>query len=136
MANIRNTGTVIGRLTKDPVVFDNSDGSKKVMITVAVKDNFKTHDEYGTQFVQLQAFVSNKKDGLGVYGFMEKGSMVGIEYSVRTNNYTAADGTPRYEQILFIEGVDLMESKSDASARKARAAAAGTPVEAEAVPAE
>lgn len=33
MSNPMNHGTVIGRLARDPKIFTNSDGSKKVMIT-------------------------------------------------------------------------------------------------------
>lgn len=132
MTNIRNIGIAEGRLTKDPVVFNNSDGSKKVMVTVAVQDNYKnsTTGERGTQFINLEAFISNKSKGLGAFDYMHKGDLVGFEYTVRSNNYTDKEGNARYGQVLFIQSTDLKETKKSQAARatsNAAAAAADMP---------
>ena len=120
--NMRNFGICEGRLTRDPKVFTNSDGSKKVMLNVAVQDNFKSGPEQkkGSQFIQLEAFVSNKQNGIGVFGYMHKGDMVGLGYTVRTNNYTDRDGNKVYSQVLLIQDVDLKESKTTTDARMAK----------------
>lgn len=120
--NIKNFGTVIGRLTKEPVVFSNSDGSRKVMLTVATQDNFKNAGgERGTQFVNLEAFVSNQTQGLGVYDYMHKGDMVGIGFTVKSNSYEK-NGETVYSQVLQVTDVDLMESKTAQERRAAIAA--------------
>lgn len=116
MANLRNVGRVIGRLTKDPVVFTNKDGSRKIMLTVAARDNFKAKDgSTGTQFVPVEAFIPANKQGNGVYDYMSKGHMVGIEYEVRNNNFKDKDGKDHYEISLLIQAVDLMEPKKTAT---------------------
>ena len=113
MANLRNVGRVVGRLTKDPVVFTNKDGSRKVMITIAARDNFKAKDgSTGTQFVPVEAFIPSSKKGNGVYDYMAKGHMIGVEYEVRNNNYTK-DGKDHYEISLLVQAVDLMEPKKN-----------------------
>lgn len=119
MANIKNYGVAIGRLVKDPVVFSNKDGSKKVMITLAVQDNYKSADgTKGSQFIALEAFVSNKSTGNTVYDYMHKGDKVGVEYTVRTNNYKDAKGEDVYSQVLFIQSADLsFETKASQAAR-------------------
>ena len=116
--NMKNCGTAIGRLTKDPVVFGNKDGSQKVMITLAVQDTYKAADgTRGTQFIALEAFVSNKQTN-SVYNYMHKGDKVGVNYEVRTNNYKDAKGEDVYSQVLFIQNVDLsFETKSSQAAR-------------------
>ena len=120
--NIKNFGTVIGRLTKEPVVFSNSDGSRKVMLTVATQDNFKNAGgERGTQFVNLEAFVSNLTPGLGVYDSMHKGDMGGIGFTVKSNSYEK-NGETVYSQVLQVTDVDLMESKTAQERRAAIAA--------------
>lgn len=126
MANIRNIGIAEGRLTKDPVVFNNSDGSKKVMVTVAVQDNYKNSGtgERGTQFINLEAFISNKSQGLGAFDYMHKGDLVGFEYTVRSNNYTDKDGVAHYGQVLFIQSTDLKETKKSQAARATSSPAA------------
>lgn len=129
--NIRNCGVVVGRLTKDPVVFTNGDGSRKIMVTVAAQDNYKNaNNERGTQFVALEAFVSNKSNSLGAFDYMHKGDLVGFEYSVRSNNYTDKNGKAHYGQVLFIQSTDLMESRKAQAARataNAASAAADMP---------
>lgn len=129
--NIRNHGVVVGRLTKDPVVFTNGDGSRKIMVTVAAQDNYKNaNNERGTQFVALEAFVSNKSNTLGAFDYMHKGDLVGFEYSVRSNNYTDKAGKAHYGQVLFIQSTDLMESRKSQAARataNAASAAADMP---------
>ena len=128
--NIRNNGTVIGRPTKAPVVFTNKDGSRKVMLSVAVQDNYTGKDgKKNTQFVNLEGFVRADKQGNGVYDVIHEGDLIGVEFSVRSNNYEK-NGEMVYSQVLFIEGIDLLEGKAvtDArQARKAEAAAAEAP---------
>lgn len=122
--NTSNFGIAQGRLTKDPVFFDNKDGSKKVMITVAAQDSFKNAaGERTTQFIQLEGFISNKSNGIGVYAYMHKGDMVNVAYGVRTNNYEK-DGKTVYSQVLSINGVQLLETKKSQAARTANAVAA------------
>lgn len=122
MANLRNSGRVIGRLTKDPVIFTNKDGSRKIMITIAARDNFKAKDgSTGTQFVPVEAFVPANKQGNGVYDYMSKGHMVGVEYEVRNNNYKDKDGKDHYEISLLVQTVDLMEPKKTNTAQATEA---------------
>lgn len=120
--NVRNYGCITGRLTKEPKVFTNSDGSRKVMLTVAAQQNFKNAGgERGTDFVNLEAFVSNQSQGLGVYEYMHTGDMVGLAYTVKSNSYEK-NGETIYAQVLQVTDVDLMESKASQARRAAVAA--------------
>ena len=120
MNNIRNFGIAEGRVTKDPVVFKNSDGSRKVMVTVAAQDNFKGKDgQRDSQFISLEGFIPAQQQSNGVYDYIHKGDKVGIEYTVRNNNNTDKDGNAVYGQVLFIQSVDLKEGKSVTDARQA-----------------
>ena len=132
--NLRNHGYGEGRLVRDPQVFENKDGSKKVKLTIAVQDNFKSKDENGkpakgSQFIQLEAFVNSARAGSPtVYDLMHKGDMIGVQYSVRTNNYKGADGKDVFGQSLVIETVDLKETKATVAARQAGKTEAEEPV--------
>lgn len=116
--NPRNHGIAIGRLTRDPTVLKNVDGSHKVMFTLAVQNNFKSGPDKtkGTNFVAVEAFVSAGKEGLGVYDYMHKGDLIGVEYSVRSSSYER-DGKTFYTQTLLVQSVDLMERKRTTDAR-------------------
>lgn len=115
--NIRNFGMASGRLTRDPYIAKNSDGSSKVLLTIAAQNDFKNKDgKRDSQFINLEGFVPAGRE-LGVYNLMHKGDMIGVEYTVRTNNYTDKDGKPVYGQVLFIQSVDLKETKQTIAAR-------------------
>ena len=118
--NLRNNGYSEGRLTRDIVSFPNADGSHKVMVNIAVPNNFKNKaGEKDSQFINLQAYVTKGIDiDKSVYGFMKKGDLVGFGYSVRSNIYEK-NGETIYDQILFIEDVDLKETKKSQEARTA-----------------
>ena len=109
--NIRNYGVIEGRLTRDPSIITNKDGSRKVFISIAARDNFKNADgKRGTQFVSLEAFISNKQASNGVYGYMHKGDMVALHYTVKSFRYTPKDSTEEvFGQTLFIQEVDLKD---------------------------
>lgn len=122
MLNMRNYGVVEGRLVREPAVFQNGDGSKKIKFTVAAQDNYKSttpdgKKEKGSQFINLEAFVPAGRDKT-VYDLMHKGDMIGAQFSVRTNNYEK-NGEIVYDQVLFVESVDLKETKSAVEARRA-----------------
>lgn len=118
--NLRNNCVLEGRLTKDPVVFTNKDGSRKIMITVAVENNYKNRKgEKESQFIPLEAFISSKNENNGVYDHIHEGDLIGAQYEVRNNNYTK-NGEKVFDLILFINQIDLKESKSVTDARLAK----------------
>ena len=54
--NPKNFGIAIGRLTRDITRFTNSDGSQKLMIHLAVDNNFLSRDKQRhSQFLDFEA---------------------------------------------------------------------------------
>lgn len=123
MANLRNFGITEGRLTKDPVVFNNKDGSRKIMITVAAQNSYKNKAGVReSQFLPFEAFVPAANATNGVFDYTHKGDLVGIEYEVRNNNYKdPKTGEDVYGIVLFVQNVDLKEGKAKTDARQAAA---------------
>lgn len=129
-----NMFVITGRLVRDPKVYDNKDGSKKIQVTVATSDNFKskngarnqdgtTQPGYGAQFVSAEAYVNAataSKKGIGVYGLMQKGTMVSLGGTIKSSSYEK-DGQTVYTQTLNIDSVTLM-----GRAKNAGGAAAAT----------
>lgn len=116
--NQRNFGIAEGRLTRDPKVFTNKDGSRKVAITLAVRRNYKSaNGSTESDFINFEGFLTANIEDLGVYKYMHTGDLIGVEYSVRSNRFTDKDGVERFEQTLFIQGVDLKETKNVTDAR-------------------
>ena len=122
--NMNNYGFAEGRLTRDPVILTNRDGSRKVKFTVAAHDNFKGSDgKVSSQFINFDAFVPADKENNGVYEHMHKGDLIKVLYTVKTNNYKDKDGKEVFSQTLYAFEIQLCESKSVVKARAARNAA-------------
>lgn len=117
MTNVRNTGTVIGRLAKDPVVFTNSDGSKKVAFTLMVDHNYTdAQGNRGADAVPVEAFVRATTNGTGPFGSIHKGDLVGVNVRLRQDRYTK-NGVEIFELKAIVEDITFLEPRSVTQAR-------------------
>lgn len=109
---MRNLVTLTGRLTKDPVVFENADGSKTVMVDIAVQNSFTNKDgKRDSQFIKSQAFVKAGAKSLGPYEHIKKGDLVGLNGELRSTQYVSKEtGKTVYAQYVFINSVDMYQS--------------------------
>ncbi len=129
--NMANFGIMEGRLTRDVNIFNNKDGSKKVLVNLAVQDNFKSGEnkDYNSQFPQLEHFL-NKDSKLKIYDKIKKGDLVEVRYSVRTPHYKKDDGTTEYQLKLAIEDIRVKAyAQANREANAAADAAAKAPEE-------
>lgn len=115
MMNLNNYGMLTGRLAKDPLVFDNKDGSRKVKLTLAVQNNYRNKDtgEHEAQFIPLEAFIPSGKTGLGAYDYMHKGDKITVQYAVKVTHYTDVSSADIYAVVLQIENVRLDETRTN-----------------------
>ena len=120
MKNIRNYGIATGRLTRDPEVRINSDGSRKIRFTVAVQDSFTAKGgKRGSQFLPMEAFITSDHSGNGPYDYMNEGDLVCCSYTINNNNYTDHNGQKVYALTLLVDDIALLETKASKEARKA-----------------
>lgn len=116
MTNLNNFGVVSGRLTRDPQIKTNRDGSRWVGITIAAANNFKTKDgKRSAQFVNLQAFVpadkhssiweTERSDGSKM---IAKGKTLTLSYTVRSNAWTDQNGNTQYNQVLQVDPTSIV----------------------------
>lgn len=120
MLNLNNYGIVTGRLTADPFIYQNNDGSRKIRITLAVSDNYKNTDgKRSTQFLPLEAFIPVDRK-LGVFDMIHAGDKISAAYTVKNNNYTDKNTNKTvYGLVLQIERISFEESKTTTTARQA-----------------
>ncbi len=125
--NMDNHFEVEGRLARNPVFFDNADGSRKVKFTVVVGRNYKNKDgEEEADFIPVERFISKDKvaaSGNGLYANMDKGMLVRVGGHLESNQYTDKSGKTVYGLTPVIDTVRLKESKTASEARRAHAAA-------------
>lgn len=107
-----NMFIVTGRTVNDIRAYQNRDGSHKVMFTVAVPNSYKNQDgTRGSQFINVEAFISARQTGLGVYNFIRKGDLITVGGSIRSSRYVNKEGKTIYTQALVVDNVVLQESK-------------------------
>lgn len=122
MSNPANMGVVTGHLAADPVVFPNNDGSCTVKVTVYADNNYvnKTTNQVDSEKVPLEKYIPSGR-GLGAYEHMKQGDQVSFSYSLRSNEYTDADGNRVYKGLVArIDSQKLLTSKAQSEARRAQ----------------
>lgn len=130
--NMNNFAILRGRLTADPAVFANKDGSSKVKFTIAAENNYKNKDgKRDAQMIPVEAYV--KDYAKSPFALIHKGDKISAECSLRMNNYEK-DGKTVYSTVVFVENITFEESqavtKARADARAAAEAAAEAPAQA------
>lgn len=118
--NTNNFAILRGRLTADPAVFSNSNGSSKVKFTIAAENNYKTNGKREAQMIPVETYV--KDYAKSPYANIHKGDKISAECSLRNNNYEK-DGQKVYSTIIFVENITFEESKAVTEARAAERAA-------------
>jgi single-stranded DNA-binding protein len=119
MSNPRNTGQLIGRLARDPRVFENSDGSKKVLFTVYADRNFTNgQNQRDSDAIPVEAFVRSSTNGIGPFGNIHEGDLVGLSTSLRMDRYSKG-GSQVYETKVIVEDITFLESRSVSQTRLA-----------------
>lgn len=127
MTNTHNFGICTGRLVRDPQVFNNSDGSQKVLMSIATQRNFRNaQGARDTDFIPVEGFIPADvvKSGKSVYNLVHKGDKVTVEYTIRSSVYTDKAGKTQFSTALSIQNVTLEESKAVTDKRMADRAAA------------
>ncbi|MEV7872479.1 single-stranded DNA-binding protein [Streptomyces sp. NPDC088124] len=112
MANPRNNGQLIGRLANDPKVFENRDGSKKVLFTVFTDRAYtNAQNQRDSDAVPVEAFVRAQTQGAGPYAKIHKGDLVAVGYTLRMDQYSK--GGERFFDLKVISGdITFLEPRS------------------------
>ena len=119
MSNPRNNGTVVGRLANDPKVFENKDGSKKVLFTVFADRNYtNAQNERQSDGIPVEAFVRSQTQGLGPYANIHKGDLVAVGYTLRMDRYSK-NGEQVFDLKVTAEDITFLEPRSVTQARLA-----------------
>lgn len=119
MSNPRNTGVVTGRLANDPKVFENSDGSKKVLFTLMADRNYtNAQNERGSDAIDLEAFINKATTSTGPYANVHRGDLVTVQTTLRKDVYVK-NGQTVYELKVVAEEITFLEPKTVTQARLA-----------------
>ena len=127
------TFTITGRLAAKPAIFANSDGSRKVAMTVYARRNQpNAKGEFISDALNVEAFLpaaqvnkslANGKDGNAIYSWLNKGDLLTIAGHFEASTYTDKTGQKVYAQVLRVDNLATLEAKSVRDNRAAQAQA-------------
>lgn len=106
-----NSVVIMGRLTFDPEIRTTPNGVSVVRFQVACDRNRqKSGEERKTDFIDVTAW-RQTAEFIGRY--FRKGSMIAIEGSIQTDNFTDKDGNKRKSVQVVANNVSFCGSKSE-----------------------
>ena len=101
-----NKVILVGRLTRDPEV--RGEGERKcARFTLAVDRGGK---DAGADFIGCVAF---RKTAELIEQFITKGTRIGVEGHIHTDNYTNKEGTKVYTSDVILDRMEFLESKNE-----------------------
>ena len=112
-----NSICLIGRLTFDPELKTTQSGISVTRIQVAVDRNFRGKDqERQADFINCVAW---RQTAEFITRFFRKGNRIALQGSLRSDTYTANDGSKRTSYEVVIDNAEFCEPKGGQSAAPA-----------------
>lgn len=103
-----NTVILTGRLTGDPELKTTPSGVSVTSFSIAVDRRYKQGEDRQTDFINIVAWRSAAEF---ITKYFKKGSLIGLEGSIQTRNYTDKNGNKRTAFEVVAKEVQFVESK-------------------------
>jgi single-strand DNA-binding protein len=113
-----NNVLVIGRLTRDPDVYDGKEGKKIVKMTVACDDGFG--DNKKTNYIPVTVF---GKTAEFIANYVGRGRLVCVEGKIQTGTYEKQDGTKVKTFDVIADRVNALDRAKEDGGKSASAPA-------------
>jgi single-strand DNA-binding protein len=105
-----NNVVLVGRLTRKPELKQTPQGVAVATFSIAVSRNYTNQNgERETDFINIVAW---RRQAENIAKYLDKGSLVGIQGSIRTRSYDGQDGTRRYVTEIIADNVTFLESRN------------------------
>lgn len=104
-----NRTILIGRMTKDPELRRTGQGNAVASFNLAVNRNFKSND--GQQEADFIPCVCWNKLAENIDTYCSKGSLVGVEGSLRSRNYENSQGQKVFVVELLCDSVQFLDTR-------------------------
>lgn len=105
-----NRVILIGRLTRDPDVRNNTQDNIFARYTLAVYRRYKKDGEQSADFINCVAF---GKGAEFAEKYLHQGTKIAVEGRIQTGSYTNRDGNKVYTTDVIVDNQEFAESKAD-----------------------
>ena len=107
-----NQTVIVGRLVRDPELYETENGNKVTNITLAVPRSYKNvNGEYDTDFVPCVLW---KGVAENTVGYCRKGDLLGVKGHVQTRDIEVDEDVKRKLVEIVAEKVTFLSSKKQA----------------------
>lgn len=111
--NLNNSVRLCGRMTSNPAVFTNKDGSRKIKFKLAVEDDFTDREgNRGKQFPPCEAFIPASRPTNGIYDTFHEGDLADLSGKLEINSYDDKNGVHQERMVVVVDTIMHRESKS------------------------
>ncbi len=104
-----NSVALVGRLTHDPEIKENPDGSIRVVIDLAINRDYKNAEGvYETDFIRCTLWneIANKTKE-----YCHKGDVIGIKGKLQTNSYENNKNEKRYVLEVIVNKLSFINCR-------------------------
>lgn len=109
-----NTVALMGRLTYEPELRKTPNGVSVISFQIACDRNYqRSGEERKSDFIDCTAW---RQTAEFIERYFHKGSMIAVEGSIQTENYTDKDGNKRKQVQVVANNVSFCGSRSENSA--------------------
>ncbi|MDE5539887.1 MAG: single-stranded DNA-binding protein [Bacilli bacterium] len=103
-----NNVSLVGRLTHDPEVKENTDGTSRTVINIAISRDYRNSDGiYDADYIRCvlwNGIASATKD------YCHKGDVVGVKGRLQSRSYEAEDKTMKHVLEVVVDKVTFISS--------------------------
>lgn len=104
-----NQTVIVGRLVRDPELYQTDNGNKVTNITLAVPRSYKNSDgEYDTDFISCVLWKGIAENAVE---YCHKGDLLGIKGRIQSRNIEIDEETKRQVVEVVAEKVTYLSSK-------------------------
>lgn len=106
-----NSVVIMGRLTHEPELKVTTSGLSVIRITIACDRSYqKSNEERKADFIDVTAW---RQTAEFISRYFHKGSMIAVQGSIQTDNYTDRDGNKRKSFQIVANNVSFCGSKAE-----------------------
>ena len=106
-----NSVVIMGRLTYEPELKVTTSGLSVIRITIACDRSYqKSNEERKADFIDVTAW---RQTAEFISRYFHKGSMIAVQGSIQTDNYTDRDGNKRKSFQIVANNVSFCGSKAE-----------------------
>ena len=106
-----NRVTLVGRITRDPILRKTQSGMSVVSFVLACNRRIKKGEQQEADFINCVVW-NKTADFMAQY--VKKGALLGVDGRIQTRNYDDNTGKKVYVTEVVAEHVQSLESKKDA----------------------